>query len=321
MDTAIATRPAVVTAGCYLLAGIGALRLVLGAAGLVAIPDIVRVYTESDGSVESGQAAGHLALLFGIWSMFLGCAFVALALLTVRGIRWARIVSWIFAGVLACATGPQVITGLADLVTWYRQLTLAVSALTFLLAVVAIVLLALPPAQPYFRKVKASFPAQTDAPPIPAGAPASARARRAALTVGLLAGALVLMLAAGAGLFVVLTSDAKTAAGAKAAAEHGLDLLHDGRYNDYYRLFDAESKQSMPRATWIRLCTQINFTEFIAKNQLTVGDATLDGDEARVPTRSELPGANTNHSFVLRYESRHWHFHEAGRYYAPGTVK
>src|SRR4051794_31822253 len=120
-------RPAMVMAGCYLLAGIGALRFVLGVGALVAMPDIVRVYTQADGSEAAGHAAGQHALIFGIWSLFLGLVYLGLAAVTVRGFRWAWIATLLLTLLIACATGPQLLIGLVDLVTWYRTLNLVVS--------------------------------------------------------------------------------------------------------------------------------------------------------------------------------------------------
>jgi hypothetical protein len=317
----------VVTAGCYLLAGVGALRLVLGVGALVAMPDVVRVYTEADGSEAAGHAAGQHALILGIWSLFLGLVFLCLAAVTVRGFRWAWIVSLLLALLIACATGPQLLTGLVDLVTWYRTLNLVVSGLTAVLALAAIVLLVLPPALQYYWHRPQDQPAPPDRGaqqpgPVPDAPPAPPRKRRTGLVVGLVAGGLALLLGIGVGAVLalpVLTGDDKTGSGARAAAQHGMDLLRRADYFRYYDLLDSSSKASLSRAGWISIATCIDFPKLLSDNHLAIGNATLNGDWATVRTRSDSPGANTNLYFLLRFESHHWRFHEAGHYYIPNN--
>jgi len=133
-----------------MLAGLGATRFVLGLGALIAIPELHHAYAAA-GNESSGQAAARHALLFGVWSLFVGTLYVGLALLTSRGSRSARVLSWIFAIILAVGGGGVAMTGAVDLVTWYADLTRVVSALTAVLSIAGVVLLVLPRSRAFFK--------------------------------------------------------------------------------------------------------------------------------------------------------------------------
>ena len=147
--------------------------------------------------------------------------------------------------------------------------------------------------------------------PYPGGAPypPPPRKSRTGLILALIGGAVVLMLCIGVGAFVVLpmfTGDAKTEAGAKAAAQHGIDLVRKGDYGGFYDLFDSASKANISRSDWVTLATCVKFSDLVIKNNVTVGAAHLTGDAAKVETKSDSGGGDIN----LTYESKHWRFHE-----------
>jgi hypothetical protein len=147
--------------------------------------------------------------------------------------------------------------------------------------------------------------------------------RHRTLIIGLVAAALVLMLEIGVGVLVVLptfTGDDKTSAGAKAAAGHGLDLLRAGDYIRYYNLLDSASKASISGEAWIATATCINFSQLLTTNHISISHVALTGDRATVDTTGNSAGY-ANLRLLLRYESRHWRFHEAGHYYIPSGAR
>src|SRR5205807_1296381 len=78
---------------------------------------------------------------------------------------------------------------------------------------------------------------------------------RTGLIIGLVAGGFVLLLCLGIGAFVVLPKlaggDDKTPAGARAAAQHGLDLARSGDYGGFYEMYDAAFRASISRSDFV----------------------------------------------------------------------
>jgi hypothetical protein len=132
------------------------------------------------------------------------------------------------------------------------------------------------------------------------------------------AGGFVLLLCLGIGAFVVLpalSGDEKNAAGAKAAAQHGIDLVRSGDYNGFYDLFDSTSRATISRSDFVTLATCIKLADTVVKYHLTVGSATVIGNTARVETASDT---GRNH-LDLRWEDSHWRFHYTGNSGSSGT--
>jgi hypothetical protein len=176
-------RPATVTAATWLLLLVAAISVVtfiltLATAGTVA--DVYRdAYAGTDLEGTEGVAtastigAGAVSLLFAI-------GFVVLALLDHRGNNPARIITWVLGGVaLCCSGGGLALSGLAGgmqadtgggpdpaevqrmledaLPGWYGPLSLILSIASVLALAVALILLALPPSNEFFRKPEPPF--------------------------------------------------------------------------------------------------------------------------------------------------------------------
>ncbi|MBA3489135.1 MAG: hypothetical protein H0T78_06225 [Longispora sp.] len=169
-------RPAVVTASSGLLVLVVVLMLINVVLGIVANNDEVKEATKEftdlqEGGISSGLQQGVSYAATAIFALI----FLVLAALNLRGNRVSRIITWIFGGVgavcCACsvisqgamgallgATGEDVkdaydrLTGAYP--SWYMPATIALSILTILALVTALILLALPAANAYFRKAQ-----------------------------------------------------------------------------------------------------------------------------------------------------------------------
>jgi len=125
------------------------------------------------------------------------------------------------------------------------------------------------------------------------------------------AGAFVLLLCLGIGAFAVLpalSSGDKTPAGAKAAAQHFVDLALNGDYGGFYDALDSSSRASISRSDFITLANCIKMSDTLAKTHLVVGSATVTGNTARVETSSATGSSHID----LVWEGGHWHMRSQG---------
>jgi len=176
-------RPTVVTIAGYLLFVLAGLQLVSLIASFQTfsvmrdvLPDIYRD-TPMEGQEDTIITLG-IAVGVGIVLLFVA-GFVTLGLLDLRGKQPARIVTWVFVGLLLCCNVLGIAgSGLGNLgqnssangidaeemqrrITeatpdWVQPLSLALTALQALIAISVIVLLMLPAAHPFFRKQAAT---------------------------------------------------------------------------------------------------------------------------------------------------------------------
>ncbi len=184
-------RPAVVSAAVWLLYLVAALEVVSVAVQLSQAGTVADVYedayrgTESEGLMGTSMVVGTVlvAVVFGL----LAIGFVVLGLLNGRGKNAARIVTWVLAGVGLCcgllgSAGNALTSSFntgggngdqpdpaevqrrleAALPSWYQPLTISLGVPVLLALAAVIVLLALPPANEFFRK-----PAPVWQPPYP----------------------------------------------------------------------------------------------------------------------------------------------------------
>jgi hypothetical protein len=143
--------------------------------------------------------------------------------------------------------------------------------------------------------------------------PPPPRKSRTGLIVGLALGAVVLV-ALVVGAIVVLPGltgsggDPKTAAGAKAAAQHAVDSIRSGDYGAYYDMLDTYGQGGISRSEFVRQAKCENLAGLLSKVTFTVGDATVTGDEATV--KITVVGESSGSPMQLRYENNHWRIHD-----------
>lgn len=172
-------RPAVVTISSWLLilyAAIQVVSLILTISVIGTIRDVMRDAYQGTPAEQAGDFAVVGAVGGGAFMVLLAVGMVVLALFNNRGKNGSRIATWIVGGILACCGGiglvnnavggfirggPQ--TGnmpsaqeiqrrLDDALPWYRPVTTLLGVLALLALLVALILLALPKSNEFFRK-------------------------------------------------------------------------------------------------------------------------------------------------------------------------
>ncbi|MFI6758339.1 hypothetical protein ACIBF5_04235 [Micromonospora sp. NPDC050417] len=187
-------RPSTVTIAGYLLylvAGLQVVQLVLSLSVLDTFNDVFdEAYAGTD-MADAGAAAGTAGLIGGaVVGLVVAAGLVVLALLNNRGKNPARIVTWVLGGLFFCcsvaglgltAAGNALAPSSTDtnapdqaeiqrllderLPGWYNPLTLTLSVITILALLTALILLALPPSNEFFRKQQPVWE-----PPVPGAA-------------------------------------------------------------------------------------------------------------------------------------------------------
>ncbi|MBN1172321.1 MAG: hypothetical protein JXA67_09115 [Micromonosporaceae bacterium] len=181
-------RPGVVTAGVTMVAVVALLQFIGAAMTVVVAPDMRDIYLEALEGQEGSDAMGDVmmfAYYFGAGvSVLVGIGLAVLALFDAQGKQAARIVTWVLGGLyLCCAGGGLALSGAGTafsggdvdtaeverlteeiLPSWYAPFSTASSAIALLAMLAAVILLALPAANEYFRK-----PAELWEPPVPSG--------------------------------------------------------------------------------------------------------------------------------------------------------
>lgn len=178
-NTPARTRPGVVTISSYLLILFAVTQVISMIASLTTIGGIrdafEAAYTGPDPEVGSAVATVGIAVAIGtsIFLVLLAVGLFVLAMLNNRGKNWSRITTWVVGGIMICCTGGNLISGAAgmgnqsspDLDTaelerrlaeavpgWLNGLTIALGVIGLLALIGALVLLALPAANEFFRK-------------------------------------------------------------------------------------------------------------------------------------------------------------------------
>jgi len=173
-------RPTIVTVAGWLLLGVGILQLISMVVGLSQLGTIADVYetayrgTDQEDAARTGAVGGTVvaSVLGGV----LGIAYIVLTIFNNRGKNPARITTWVLAGIGACcgvvgligsALGgsfgmpsgddlpdpDEVQRQLEDaLPSWYNPVLLTLGVIGLLALLAVIILLALPPANEFFRK-------------------------------------------------------------------------------------------------------------------------------------------------------------------------
>ncbi|MCN0180933.1 hypothetical protein [Salinispora arenicola] len=181
-------RPGVVTISSYLIFFYAALSVFDVIMGLTTLGTVQEIYREEFAGTDAEGSEGVVVVTVAVMSLvslLFAVGMVVLALLNNRGKRVARIVTWAVGGFALCCVGVSLAVSAAGnamsiddtsgdmasqeeierrlaeaLPSWYEPML--TSALGAIALVAALILLALPPANEYFRK-----PQQQWEPPVP----------------------------------------------------------------------------------------------------------------------------------------------------------
>lgn len=187
-------RPGVVTVSSWLLilvAVIQVLSLIVTLSTLGTIRDVLKDAYAGTSAEQVGDFAYAASLGGALLSLLLAVGLVVLALLNNRGKNASRITTWVVGGILLCCTGGGLLNSAAGgltagggstngdmpsgeeiqrrlqdaLPSWYGPVSLLLGLVALLALLAALILLALPKANEFFRKPKAAWE-----PPVPGAA-------------------------------------------------------------------------------------------------------------------------------------------------------
>lgn len=181
-------RPTTVTAATWLLIVVAALFVVNAIIAIATAGTVGDVYREAYEDTEFTEGIGTITTFANAaFNLLLAAGFVVLALFNYRGKNPARIVTWVIGGLALCCTGASLaMTGMMDAVQpteiegvpdpselqrmlndalpgWYEPVTWAVTIISLLALLGALILLALPASNEFFRR----RPSQETEPPPP----------------------------------------------------------------------------------------------------------------------------------------------------------
>ncbi|MEU4677351.1 hypothetical protein [Micromonospora sp. NPDC023737] len=184
-STPARSRPGVVTISSYLLILFAVLQLVgliITLSTIGTIRDVMRdAYASTDPDMADAVSGITYAVGIGgaIFALLLAAGLVVLALLNNRGKNGSRITTWVLGGIMVCCTGGNLAGGAAGGFTggatsgasgnapspdeiqrqvdaalpgWFAPLSTAISLIAVLALLAALILLALPKANEFFRK-------------------------------------------------------------------------------------------------------------------------------------------------------------------------
>ena len=177
------TRPTAVTVSSYLLYVTAAVSLITAVLSLSQLGTITRVYQDAYAgtSGEGAEAVIVATSVIGVvFNVLFAVGLVILAVFNNRGRQGARITTWVIGGISLCCSGfglagtaltnsmnfdtgngpsaSQVEQRLADaLPSWYTATTVILSVVSLLAILGAIILLALPASNAYFRPAQPAW--------------------------------------------------------------------------------------------------------------------------------------------------------------------
>ncbi|MFY1696907.1 MULTISPECIES: hypothetical protein [unclassified Solwaraspora] len=191
----VKARPSTVTISSYLLFLTAALQVVGLIVALSVTGTMQQVYEDAYADFDGMEAIGTITTVTtiagAIFGLLVAAGLVVLALLNNRGKNPSRIVTWVLGGIFLCCSGGGLALGAAGsaltpdtsgtdpnmpdpaqvqrdleaaLPGWYDPVNLLVGVVTVLALLAALILLALPPSNEFFRK-----PAVAWEPPVPGG--------------------------------------------------------------------------------------------------------------------------------------------------------
>ena len=186
-------RPSVVTLSSWLLilvAAIQVLNLIVTLSVIGKIRDVLKDAYAGTSAESAGDVAYAFTIGTSILSLLLAAGLVVLALLNNRGKNASRITTWVVGGILFCCTGGSLLNGVSGgtmgggntsgdlpsgqeiqrrledaLPSWFAPVSTLLGVVALLALLGALILLALPKSNEFFRKPKAGWE-----PPVPGGA-------------------------------------------------------------------------------------------------------------------------------------------------------
>jgi len=190
---AAAARPGSVTISSYLLylyAALGLIGVIIGLSVIGTTSDVYREAYEGTSAEGTETFVTVVSVIVAVVGVLFAVAFAVLAIFNNRGKNASRIVTWVLGGISLCCSGvslagtafsnsmnidsgqndvpdaSEIQNRLEDaLPGWYEPTSLTISVISLLVLLVALILLALPPSNEFFRK-----PAPAWEPPVPGGA-------------------------------------------------------------------------------------------------------------------------------------------------------
>ncbi|GAA4463476.1 hypothetical protein GCM10023170_069750 [Phytohabitans houttuyneae] len=183
-------RPGTVTISSYLLylyAALGLLGVIIGLSVIGTTSDVYREAYEGTSAEGAEAFVTVTSVIVGVIGLLFAIAFVVLAIFNNRGKNPSRIVTWVLGGISLCCSGvslagsafsnsmnfdsgqndvpdaSEIQRRLEDaLPSWYTPVTITLAVISLLALLAALILLALPPSNEFFRK-----PAPAWEPPVP----------------------------------------------------------------------------------------------------------------------------------------------------------
>jgi hypothetical protein len=175
-------RPASVTISSYLLYFVAATQIIAAIVSLLTAGDMQAAYKEAFRDVEGGDTAASFtaAVIVGvaIFGIVVGAGLVVLAIFNNQGKNASRIVTWVVGGLYLCCGGFGLVSSLGGgagfggggpdvpsaeeieaqvdrfVPSWYGPVSLTLGILGFVALLAALILLALPPSNEFFRRPK-----------------------------------------------------------------------------------------------------------------------------------------------------------------------
>jgi hypothetical protein len=188
-------RPATVTISSYLLLVVAGVTLITAVISLSTIGTVTKVYRDAyrGSQLEGVETIAIVSSVAGaVVNVLFAVGLVVLALLNNRGRNPSRIVTWVVGGLSLCCTsvalGGTAVSGSftmssggsggpdpaelqrrlqAALPGWYMPVNLTLSALSLVVMIVALILLALPASNEFFRKAPPGWSAGPTYPAYP----------------------------------------------------------------------------------------------------------------------------------------------------------
>ncbi|WBB55897.1 hypothetical protein [Verrucosispora sp. WMMD573] len=195
-NTPARSRPGVVTISTYLLLLFALCQLISVIISLATIGTVRDVMEEAyrDSTVEGAENVADITVVIGvgtaIFLLVVAFALFGLGLMNLRGKNGSRIATWIVGGILFCCTGFNLLSGFVGtfsapgdtsgdmpsaeeiqrrleeaLPSWTTPVSILLGVISLISLLAALILLALPKANEFFRK-----PTQQWEPPTPGGA-------------------------------------------------------------------------------------------------------------------------------------------------------
>jgi hypothetical protein len=148
------SAPPGVLAAAYLIAGAAACWISAAIAGLFAIAQYTRHYTDLRQDPSSGKAVAALFVTGAVLAVLAAAPTILLAVLDAQGRPAARVLTWIFSVVGLAVAAAVLLLDMFTALPWYRWVTAGTAVATLLFLLAGGILLMTPPAGRYFRAAR-----------------------------------------------------------------------------------------------------------------------------------------------------------------------